>query len=217
MLVRAAIFIAIGLPTSFAAGAGASAQPAGMIASNWVIGPIIKGESYSRGMPLHPSPGPGSGWHLDLPQAPGSVHYVTFRHGTLAGRSRIVMRYRIEAAPGARIVPRTAPALPSILTLYIQRAGDNWSGRGPYEAYRWYATFARQSPISPGEHEIVAPLDANWTAVQTSSARSNPAAFRDALANAEQVGFVLGGGDGYGHGVQATGPARLIVTDFRVE
>jgi hypothetical protein len=28
---------------------------------------------------------------------------------------------------------------------------------------------------------------------------------------------VLGGGDGYGHGVFATGPARLIVTDFRVE
>jgi hypothetical protein len=28
---------------------------------------------------------------------------------------------------------------------------------------------------------------------------------------------VLGGGDGYGHGVFATGPARLIVTEFRVE
>ena len=51
----------------------------------------------------------------------------------------------------------------------------------------------------------------------TSSADSNPDAFRDALAEADQVGFVLGGGDGYGHGVFATGRARLIVTDFRVE
>ena len=54
-------------------------------------------------------------------------------------------------------------------------------------------------------------------AVMTSSADSNPDAFRDALANADQVGFVLGGGDGYGHGVFATGQARLVVTDFRIE
>jgi hypothetical protein len=53
--------------------------------------------------------------------------------------------------------------------------------------------------------------------VQSSSARTNPAAFRAALAEADQVGFVLGGGDGYGHGVFATGPARIVVTDFRVE
>ncbi len=64
---------------------------------------------------------------------------------------------------------------------------------------------------------LVAPLSGNWTAVGRSSARSNPFAFRDALAEADQVGFVLGGGDGYGHGVFATGPARLVVTDFRVE
>jgi hypothetical protein len=104
-----------------------------------------------------------------------------------------------------------------MITLYFQRRGDNWSGRGPFEAYRWYATFASQSPISAGEHEMVAPLSGNWTAVERSSARSNPAAFQAALADAGQVGFVLGGGDGYGHGIFATGPARLVVTDFRVE
>jgi hypothetical protein len=38
-----------------------------------------------------------------------------------------------------------------------------------------------------------------------------------ALAAADRVGFVLGCGDGYGHDVFATGPARLTVTDFRVE
>jgi hypothetical protein len=104
-----------------------------------------------------------------------------------------------------------------MITLYFQRFGDSWSGRGRYETYRWYATFATHSPLVPGEHEMVAPLDGLWTAVSTSSARSHPAAFRSALAAADQVGFVLGGGDGYGHGVFATGPARLIVTSFRVE
>ena len=91
------------------------------------------------------------------------------------------------------------------------------SGRGPFEAYRWYAAFASQSPIVAGVHEMVVPLDGDWSAVMTSHARTNPDGFRDALANADQVGFVLGGGDGYGHGVFATGPARLVVTSFRVE
>ena len=183
----------------------------------WTIGPIVRGRNYSRGMPLHPTPRRGGGFVIDLPEAPGSVHYVTFRHGSLAGKRRIVMSYRIEAAPGVRIVPRTNPAQASMITPFFQRSGDNWSARGPYEAYRWYATFATQSQLRPGTFEMVAPLNGNWTAVQTSSARTNPEGFRDALANADQVGFVLGGGDGYGHGVYATGPARLIVTEFRVE
>lgn len=200
-----------------ACGEGASASAQGPAAGAWQIGPVIRGRNYSQGMPTHPAPLRGGGFEIDLPQAPGSVHYVTFRHGPLAGKRRVVMRYRVEADPGVRILPVTAPHLPSMITLYFQRGGDNWSARGPYETYRWYATFATQSPITPGEHEMVAPLDGNWTAVMTSNARTNPAGFRDALAHADQVGFVLGGGDGYGHGVFATGRARLVVTDFRVE
>lgn len=217
MLVRAATFITLALVAASYSGAEAKAPAAGLNPSAWVVGPIINGRNYSLGVPLHPSRGPAGGWHIDLPQAPGSVHYVTFRHGSLAGKSRIVMRYRIEADPGVRIVPVTAPQMPSIITLYFQRGGDNWSGAGRFEAYRWFATFASQSPITPGSHLIVAPLNGNWTAVQTSSARTNPAAFQDALANADQVGFVLGGGDGYGHGDFATGRARLVVTKFTVE
>ena len=196
--------------------ADAGAAAATLDPGAWTIGPVIRGQNYSRLMPLHPSPGPDRGFHIALPQAPGSLHYVTFRHGSLTDKSRIVMRYRIEAAPGVQVVPRTAPQMPAQITLYFQRAGDNWSGRGPYEAYRWYATFATQSP-TPGSHQMVASFDQNWTAVQRSSARSNPAAFRAAIAEADQVGFVLGGGDGYGHGVFATGPARLVVTEFRIE
>jgi hypothetical protein len=219
MLFHAATLLAHALLAPYGDGAGTSVDAATDETNPraWVIGPIINGRNYSQGMPLHPSPGPRGGWHIDLPRAPGSVHYVTFRHGSLAGKSRIVMRYRIEAAPGVRIAPATSPASPSMITLYFQRRGDNWSARGRFETYRWYATFATQSPIVPGAHEMIAPLNGSWTAVMTSSARSDPAAFRDAIAAADQVGFVLGGGDGYGHGVFATGPARLIVTEFRVE
>lgn len=197
-------------------GTGAAFQSNHRTASDWIIGPIIRNRNYSRGMPLHPVQNARGGFHIDLPQAPGSVHYVTFPHGPLTGKSRIVMRFRIEAAPGVRIVPRNYPQWTAQITPYFQRSGDNWSGRGRYETYRWYATFTSRQ-ITPGEHQIVAPLSGNWTAIERSSRRSHPAEFQDALAEADQVGFVLGGGDGYGHGAYATGPARLIVTAFRVE
>jgi hypothetical protein len=219
MLLRAATLVALVILAACGdrAEAGANSATSASDPQAWVIGPVIRGRNYSEGMPLHPYPGRNSSWYIDLPRAPGSVHYVTFRHGSLAGKRRIVMRYRIQADPGVRILPSTAPNLPSIITLYFQRSGDNWSGRRSFETYRWYATFASHSPITPGEHVLVAPLTGAWTAVERSSARNNPVAFRDSVDDADQVGFVLGGGDGYGHGVFATGPARLTVLEFRVE
>jgi hypothetical protein len=217
-MFRPAILAAFAVLAACDLGAEATAQSAA--ASNpeaWTIGPIIRGRNHSVGAPLHPTPRRAGGWQIDLPRAPGSVHYVTFPHGSLAGKRRIVMRYRIEAARGTRLLAASDGRSASMITLYFQRRGDNWSGRGRFEAYRWYATFATQSPLTPGDHVMIAPLDGPWTAVQTSRAPTSPAAFRQALAAADQVGFVLGGGDGYGHGVTATGPARLIVTDFRVE
>lgn len=214
MKLPAPILLAAAALGGLATVASAAPPPA----SAWTIGPITpRHGNYSRGVPLHPAAGPGRSWHINLPGPGGSVNYVTFHHGSLAGKRRIVMRYRIEAAPGVQIFPRTAPGSPAVITLYFQRRGDSWSGRGPFEAYRWYATFASQSPLTPGDHVMVAPLTGRWTAVMTSDAFSNPAAFRAALAQADQVGFVLGGGDGFGHGIFATGPARLVVTDFRVE
>lgn len=217
MILRTATLAAFASLAACGIESEASAQPAA--ASNpqgWTIGPIIRGRNYSVGMPLRPTARRGGGFHIDLPRLPGSVHYVTFRHGSLAGKKRLVMRYRVEAARGARLLASSDGKSPGLLTLYFQRGGDNWTGRGRFETYRWYATFATRA-LAPGDHVMVVPLDGAWTAVETSKATTNPAAFRQAVAAADQVGFVLGGGDGFGHGVSATGPARLTVTDFRVE
>jgi hypothetical protein len=215
MLFRAAASISLALASAASVPMVPllAAPPA---ATAWEIGPIIRGRNYSVGMPLQPTARRGGGFHIDLPRPPGSAHYVTFRHGSLAGKRQIVMRYRVELARGARIAPPSSPQGDGIITLYFQRGGDTWSGRRQFESYRWYATFATQT-LTPGEHVIVAPLSGNWTAVETSSARTNPRGFAAAVAEADRVGFVLGGGDGYGHGVFATGPARIVVTDFRVE
>jgi hypothetical protein len=219
MPLRAALILAIApLAACGDSPVGAPPGPHHLQPEKWTIGPIIRGRNYSPGMPLHPSRRP-DGFQIELPHAPASVHYVTFKHGPLTGKSRIAMRYRFEVDRGVRIVPTTIPDLPSVITLYFQRHGDKWSGRGKYETYRWFATFASHWDLQAGEYVLVAPLNGGWTAIETSTAATAPAAFREAVANADQVGFVLGGGDGYGHGVHlvGTGRARLIVTDFRIE
>ena len=214
-----ALALAFGIAAAAPAGGAkptAGANP--MDASAWEIGPITPTRNYSVNMPLTPSPHP-DGWYFDFPQPDsnaGHVHYVTFKHGPLTGKSRIVLRYRIEAEPGVQFYPTKYPGMLSILTMYFQRRGDDWSGRGKYEGYRWWATFRTDRPLTAGEHELSVGLDENWTAVQTSSAINNPKAFRDAVRDAERVGFTFGGGDGYGHGVYATGPARFVVTSFEI-
>jgi hypothetical protein len=204
-------------------GDSASNDPAAQAASYAALDPLTGANwdfEFTSGVPDHPVQ-LAAGWEIDLPyptNAAGSVHYVTMPTGSLAGKTRIVMHYHVEADPGVKIVPTNFPTYPSILTLYFQRNGDDWSARGNYEAYRWYATFSCQMPIQPqGDQVIEARFDQNWTAVLTSSRANNPSGFNDALADAGRIGFVLGGGDGYGHGVYATGPAKIVVTSFEVQ
>jgi hypothetical protein len=187
-------------------------------AQAWEIGPIIRGRNYSVGMPLSPTPA-RTGWYFDFPNpaaSSGHVHYLTFRHGSLAGKRRIVMRYRIDAPRGTRFVPQQSPQNTALLSLYFQRRGDNWSGRGRYDPYRWYAPMHTAVPLTPGEHVVTARLDDLWTGVNVTTAATDPEAFREALEDADRVGFVLGSVAGRGHGVYATKPARFTVISFEV-
>lgn len=184
----------------------------------WQIGPIIHGVNMSRGVPLHPTPH-ADGWSIDIPYPAaenGSVHYVTVPCGSLAGKTKVTLKCRAETADGTRFYPTKFPGAPASMTLYFQRAGDDWSAQGPYETYRWYASFSTVG-LGAGEFVLEARFDQNWTAIMSSSRASHPDAFQAAINDAGRIGFVLGGGDGLGHGVFATGPARLVVTSFVVE
>jgi hypothetical protein len=179
-----------------------SSMPAGWSA-------ITNGNSY--GAVADPS---GS---FDFPLLPSGVHYVTKASPPLAGKTGVRMRYRITAEPGVDIFAASVPGAPSIgPTLHLQRKGDNWSGRGEFESYRWWATFASPMPIVPGEHEIIAQFDQRWTAVETSDSSTSPQVFLDALEQADRIGFTFGGGTGYGHGVYATGKARFELLSFDI-
>lgn len=204
--------------------AAASAMPApsrGAVqaAEAWEIGPIIRGRNYSVGMPLKPRP-IGRGWSFDFPfpnAGAGHVHYVTFNPGPILGATRIVARYRIDANRGVRFAPQETPGQPATVSLFLQRRDDNWSARRQYEYFRWYAPPATVREVAPGQYEISVSLeDPDWVSVLGKSAGSNPAAFRDALADTASVGLVFGSSGARGHGVYATEPARFTLIDFRI-
>lgn len=196
--------------------AGAAVPEAG----DWEIGPIIRGQNYSVNMPLRPAPTP-EGWQFRFPApdaAAGHVHYVTFDPGSLRGKSRITLRYRVDGARGVRFVPQEFPDRPATVSLFLQRRGDSWTARGAYEHFRWYAPIHAVQEIEPGVHEMSVRLDdPRWTSVQGKQAAGNRAAFDQALANIERAGLVFGSQGGRGHGVFATAPARFTLLDFTIE
>lgn len=189
-------------------------------ATDWEIGPIIRGKNYSVGMPLAPKSERG-GWSFDFPvgsKVAGHVHYVTFRPGSLAGKSRIVVRYRVDARAGTRFVPQANLDRAGTVSLYLQRRGDNWNARGRYQYYRWYAPAATVRELAPGVGEISVSLDdPQWISVLGQPSGNNPGAMADALADAERIGLVFGSSNARGHGVYATAPAKFVMTGFRVE
>lgn len=211
-------------PLALALLVGGLAMPAwSQTAQDWEIGPVIRGKNYSVGMPLHPVQGRGQSWSFDFPRAPdargrgGHVHYVTFAPGSLAGKTKIRVRYRIDAAQGVRFVPQEFPDRTAVMSLYFQRRGDTWTAKGRYRFYRWYAPNAAVQTIEPGVHEFTLALDdPRWIAVMGGTSSTNPAKFRQALEQVSRVGLVFGSNGGRGHGVYATGPARFTLLSFHI-
>ncbi|KTE04739.1 hypothetical protein [Sphingopyxis sp. H115] len=204
--------LALALPA-----AGSAAMPG---AQSWEIGPVIRGKNYSQGMPAAPYPTRGGGWAFDFPApdaAAGHVHYVTFDPGSLHGKSRLVVRYRIDAAPGTRFVPQQYPDRTATVALYMQRRGDSWTAKGAYQYYRWYAPVATMNALAPGEAEMIVRLDdPDWSSVMADRASTNRAALAAALDDIGRIGLVFGSAGGRGHGVFATRPARFTLLSFEI-
>jgi hypothetical protein len=191
----------------------------------WTIGPIVNGEN--RSPRAYAVPHPEAIIAVEIPHGQlgdgrvgdriGELSGLTHIPGTLSGKTRITARFRIEGEEGVTLQPSQPGYDNATATLFFQRAGDNWGAQGKYETYRWFASkhIAYNLAVG-GEYEISAPLGGGWTATLASSQEGEPVAFQQALANAESVGLVFGGGDGLAHGIFASGPARLVLLDFQI-
>lgn len=183
----------------------------------WDIGPIARGKNYSVGMPARPSPGPDGSAIFTFPRAGGEVGAMTTAVRPLAGARRVTFKYRIDAAPGTRFVSVESPHERATVSLYFQRAGDNWTAKGRYGSYRWYAPEEAVMPISPGEHTVVIDLNDNWSNVNSQPNFTVPAEYAGALQNTARIGIAFGSMSLRAHGVYATGPARFTLLALDIE
>jgi len=181
--------------------------------TRWQIGPIIHGKNYSPGMPSQPT-AERADWSFIFPHQDG-VHYVTTSlSGHERGRGEVKIRFSISG-PG-RLVP-TQGDPPARIRLFLQRRGDNWSGVGAYEFYRWWSV--SNVVLATGEHEVTAPLVPDqWFSV-FGKRGDHPAAagqFAAAVANLQAVGQTFGGMFA-GHGVFAVeGSSRFTLMRFDI-
>jgi hypothetical protein len=210
--------VALSVSAVLLGGAVASVAPS---AADWEIGPWIRGKNYSVGMPDTPTPVKGGGWSFRFPGPTlddGHVHYLTFQHGALTGKKRIVMRYRIDAKPDVRFLAREIPQEPATISLYFQRGGDTWKAKGRHVYSRWYAPKAKMGMVAPGTHMISIALDdPDWISVLGGRSGDNPKRLAEAMAETERVGFVMGSSSARGHGVYATGAAKFTLLEYRIE
>lgn len=194
----------------------AKPTPAGCIPDKaWTIGPVIKGENYSKGSPLNPCKvGGGMSFAIGPTAEP---HYITRETASLVGKSQIRMRYKVEGSASIYGAPgkenRCTKDMPSAVTLYIQREDDDWQRNG----WRWWHQATRTKLAGPGEYEITAPLDgAGWSSVQGMTADASPTNWKATMRDPHVIGFTFGNCEGSGHGARATGPIKFTVTEFAV-
>lgn len=184
-------------------------------AEAWKIGPQIRGRNYSVGMPARPSAAPRGGITLEFPQR-GEIDALTTSVGPLVRARQITFRYRVDAPDGARLVSAETPNQTATVSLYFQRKGDNWSGRGPFASYRWYSPAKAVIPLKPGERTVTVRLDETWTNVNGIPNSRDPQGYASALKNTGQIGIAFGTSSARSHGVYATGPARFTLLEFSI-
>jgi len=214
MTYLSTVRLAVAAASASLAFAAAAMPPA----EAWEIGPLVRGRNYSVGMPAQPSPARGGGLSMDFPLAgEGQVDALTTAIAPLANARQITIRYRIDAAPGTRFVPDEQPDQPATVSLYFQRRGDSWSGRGRYESHRWYSPDHAVVPLADGEYTITVRLDEVWSNVQGRPSNQVPGAYQAALDDTARFGIAFGTAGRRSHGVYATGPARFTLLAFDIE
>ena len=174
---------------------------------------------YSTGANLNPAR-TGEEFSFKFPLAPGSVHYIT-KPVTLAAsvavRASFTLTFEGEPVFDYRTAPNNTCDRPAAVRLFLQRQGDDMTGKGDFEFYRWWSTAG--TVLKAGTATVEVPLDpALWTSVFGETGDRNPGAFAAALAHLGNVGVTFGGGCFFGHGVRIlNGSAAFTMHRFAVE
>jgi len=211
----AILALALGLTACQEKGANpvsSSASSASMAAASWNF-------QYSPGMPDHPS-AVVTGWTFNFPPADG-VHYLV-TGVSMKATAQVAASVSVSGTGTFQHKADACPN-PASVRLFLQRKGDDMSGVGVYEFYRWWSTSVFLTLAPGASADLVVPVSPeHWTSVMGRSgnavANLTVPAFKDAMANLGAVGFTFGGGCAFGHGVWVTGgSAKFTTTSFVVK
>jgi hypothetical protein len=216
--LAAALAIALG-----ACGAESPVSPNGtavpgslnMNASDWTF-------EYSPNMPRHPHRAAG-GWQFDFPTREG-VGYLTTSQRPASVSDSISAKISIDTVgdPFFEFRTEASNTCPGHATvrLYFQRRGDDMTGAGGFEFYRWWSNPVAYE-LGSGSVDLVGDLGdpSRWTSVFGRSGAGHESSFHAALADLGAVGFTFGGGCFFGHGVYVTpgtGQAVFTASEYAV-
>jgi len=188
---------------------------------------IIKNRQSDSGGGSAQAPPPQAGWQQQFGNVAvdpatgnftfGEPHYIVRAAPKLQAGQTITMRFRIDGTGQLISVQDGGQAS---VTLYMQRAGDNLSGAGVYQQYRYFGATAQLNDTA--EHTLSCQLNPDqWGDVFGQRGSYHPAEFAACVANAAVIGFVFGnpgaGATGHGAAVKAgMGTASFTLLDFSV-
>lgn len=174
-------------------------------AGTWAI-------QFSHNMPAEMTRASDGTYFFDFPDQNG-VHYVVENAPPLAiGR---VITLKCSITGNGTIVPTEYPEHGPLVRLFMQRAGDDMSGTGQYQQYRYWSVDSFVPAI--GDFELSVPLNADrWVDVGTKPGTEFQSGFIGCVSNASVIGFTFGG-DMAGHGdYVVNGTARFILKSFTI-
>lgn len=151
-------------------------------------------------------PGPWYGYVLQPWSGPISGSSLSITYKIKEARESVIFNWMSEAS-------NTCQA-PASLRLYFQ-AGDLYNADG---FNRWWSNPVH-SELGAGRVTLTVAFDpSQWSETFGRAGNQNPSAFYYTLAHPSYVGFTMGGGCFFGHGVNTTGgKAQFQLLDFSTQ
>ena len=200
------------------AGCGAVSPPASTLS----LSPNDWNLRFCHGVPDHPAATGGSAvWYFDFPSGEGSgVDYVTTPYHPTQDIQGKTLSMTFKVVSNAPIYGLSDPATypPIALHLYLERSGDDGTGNGEMQYYRWWCPSGYYNLGSADNTEVTIFCrlsSESWTSVRGAT---DAAEFQQTLRSLQWIGFTFGGSAGWGHGVNLqSGTARFELIDFSVQ
>lgn len=159
---------------------------------------------FCKGMPDAPTP-QGSGWTFAFPTDPANNVNAVLNYD----RRTLSVGQTLTAAcsvTGGGFTPWESPGSQALVSLFIQRRGDDLSGVGEFAGYRWYS---EPKPLTAGPLTLSTALTSE--AFTNVPGQHDADSFAAALANVESIGIVFGYEAGRAHGVYAMEPGAFVL------